>query len=118
MVYNINTLLNKLLKLLGGFFLRTIVSDLVLQVHSFVAEKEREDINKRQQEGIESAKAKGKHLGRPKMELGSLTEDQTAILKTNYEAWKRKEITAVEFMNQLELKKNIFYKIIKEYECK
>ncbi|MEH7743638.1 recombinase family protein [Neobacillus drentensis] len=49
--------------------LGTFVSDLVLQVLSFVAEKEREDINRRQREGIESAKAKGKHLGRPKIEI-------------------------------------------------
>ncbi|MBV7509479.1 recombinase family protein [Bacillus sp. sid0103] len=97
--------------------LGTFVSDLVLQVLSFVAEKEREDINKRQREGIESAKAKGKHLGRPKMNLDSLDEKQKRILRTKYEAWKRSEITAVEFMNQMGLKKNTFYKIMKEYEA-
>jgi DNA invertase Pin-like site-specific DNA recombinase len=96
--------------------LGTFVSDLVLQVLSFVAEKEREDINKRQREGIELAKAKGKHLGRPKMNLDSLDEKQKVILKTKYESWKRNEITAVDFMNQMGLKKNTFYKIIKEYE--
>lgn len=96
--------------------LGTFVSDLVLQVLSFVAEKEREDINKRQREGIDSAKAKGKHLGRPKISLESLNEKQKVILKANYEPWKRKEITAIDFINQLELKKNTFYKIIKEYE--
>ncbi|MDF2790471.1 MAG: bin3, partial [Neobacillus sp.] len=52
--------------------LGTFVSDLILQVFSFVAEKEREDINRRQREGIESAKAKGKHLGRPNINLESL----------------------------------------------
>lgn len=96
--------------------LGTFVSNLVLQVLSFVAEKEREDIIKRQREGIESAKAKGKHLGRPKMNIDTLNEKQKAILKTKYESWKRNEITAVDFMNQMELKKNTFYKIIKEYE--
>lgn len=64
--------------------LGTFVSDLVLQVLSFVAEKEREDINRRQREGIESAKAKGKHLGRPKISLESLNEKQKAILKRHY----------------------------------
>nr|WP_263326065.1 recombinase family protein [Neobacillus sp. Marseille-Q6967] len=97
--------------------LGTFVSDLVLQVLSFVAEKEREDINKRQREGIESAKAKGKHLGRPKISLQLLTDEQKIILKVNYEPWKRKEITSVDFMNKITLKKNTFYKIIKEYEA-
>ncbi|WP_413301951.1 hypothetical protein AA0X95_22820 [Bacillus sp. 1P10SD] len=96
--------------------LGTFISDLILQVLSFVAEKEREDIIKWQREGIESAKAKGKHLGRPKMNLDLLNEKQKAILKTKYESWKGNEITAVDFMNQMELKKNTFYKIIKEYE--
>ncbi|MCM3724278.1 recombinase family protein [Neobacillus cucumis] len=96
--------------------LGTFVSDLVLQVLSFVAEKEREDINRRQREGIESAKAKGKHLGRPKISLESLNEKQKVILKTKYESWKKNEITAVEFMNKMDLKKNTFYKIMKEYE--
>jgi DNA invertase Pin-like site-specific DNA recombinase len=96
--------------------LGTFVSDLVLQVLSFVAEKEREDINRRQREGIESAKAKGKHLGRPKISLESLNEKQKAILKTKYQSWKKNKITAVEFMNKIDLKKNTFYKIMKEYE--
>ncbi|MGG2065507.1 hypothetical protein [Bacillus sp. S14(2024)] len=63
--------------------LKAFVSDLVIQVLSFVAEKEREDNNKRQRAEIESAKAKGKHLGRPKINLESLNEKQKAILKTN-----------------------------------
>jgi DNA invertase Pin-like site-specific DNA recombinase len=96
--------------------LGTFVSDLVLQVLSFVAEKEREDIKRRQREGIESARAKGKYLGRPKISLESLNEKQKAILKTKYESWKKNEITAVEFMNKMDLKKNTFYKIMKEYE--
>ena len=98
--------------------LGTFVSDLVLQVLSFVAEKERDDINRRQREGIEAARAKGKHLGRPRMSLDSLNENQNTFLKANYEAWKSGEITAVDFMNELELKKNTFYKIIKEYGLK
>lgn len=68
--------------------LGTFVSDLVLQVLSIVAEKEREDINKRQREGIDSAKAKGKHLGRPRMNLESLTEQQRIILNTIYDFGK------------------------------
>jgi hypothetical protein len=34
----------------------------------------------------------------------------------NYSMWKNKEITGVQFMEMLELKKNSFYKVVKEYE--
>ena len=42
------------------------ISDLVLQILSFVAENERINIKTRQAEGIRIAKEKGKHLGRPR----------------------------------------------------
>ena len=45
------------------------ISDIVLQILSYVAESERENIKKRQAEGIRIAKEKGKHLGRPKQIL-------------------------------------------------
>lgn len=96
--------------------LGTFVSDLVLQVLSFMAERERENIGKRQAEGIALAKAQGKHLGRPQLNLETISKDQRHTLETNYDSWKRKEITGVQFMELLELKKNSFYKIVKEYE--
>lgn len=45
--------------------LGTFISDLVLQVLSFVAENERENIRQRQREGIAAAKARGVQFGRP-----------------------------------------------------
>jgi DNA invertase Pin-like site-specific DNA recombinase len=45
--------------------LGTFIADLVLQVLSFVAQSERENIKKRQEQGIAAAKAKGVHMGRP-----------------------------------------------------
>jgi DNA invertase Pin-like site-specific DNA recombinase len=98
--------------------LGTFVSDLVLQVLSFVAQQERENIRQRQSEGIAIAKAKGMHLGRPKMNLETLSKEQITILETNYSKWKTKEITGVQFMEMLDLKKNTFYKIIEQYERK
>lgn len=93
------------------------IANLVLSVLSFVAEKERNNINQRQKEGIAIAKAQGKHLGRPKLTLESLSKAQKETLKVNYPKWKvSKEITAVKFMEELNLKKNSFYKIINEYE--
>jgi DNA invertase Pin-like site-specific DNA recombinase len=96
--------------------LGTFVSDLVLQVLAFVSERERENILQRQAEGISVAKAQGKHLGRPKLDLSTLSKEQRKILESNYPKWKSKEVTGVGFMTLLELKKNSFYKIIGEYE--
>lgn len=96
--------------------LGTFVSDLVLQVLAFVSERERENILQRQAEGIAIAKASGKHLGRPNLNLNTLTLEQKKKLEINYPIWKSKEITGVEFMTLLGLKKNSFYKIIGEYE--
>lgn len=91
------------------------VANLVLEVLTFMAQSEREKTLARQAEGIAVAKAKGKHLGRPQLNLNTLTKQQRVDLEANYQAWKVKEITGVKFMEKLGLKKNSFYKIIKEY---
>ncbi|MCK6259508.1 recombinase family protein [Fictibacillus sp. KIGAM418] len=96
--------------------LGTFVSDLVLQVLAFVSERERENFLQRQAEGIAIAKAKGKHLGRPKSNLTTLNKEQLKTLKNNYPKWIKKEIKSVDFMKMLSLKKNTFYKIIKQYK--
>ena len=49
----------------GNDLMRTFIADLVLQILSFVAQSERENIKKRQAEGIAAAKAKGIRFGRP-----------------------------------------------------
>lgn len=96
--------------------LGTFVSELVLQVLSFVAERERVNIRQRQAEGIAVAKAQGKHLGRPQLNLKSLSKHDRQTLENNYQNWKDKKITGVQFADMLQLKKNSFYKIVKEYE--
>ncbi len=45
----------------------TFIADLVLQILSYVAQTERENIRQRQQEGIAAAKLKGVRFGRPKL---------------------------------------------------
>ncbi|WP_311081305.1 hypothetical protein [Paenibacillus polymyxa] len=45
-----------------------------------------------------------------------LTPGQKGILDAEYHRWKNNELSAVEFMQKLGLKKNTFYKIVKEYE--
>ena len=90
--------------LLGSF-----ISDLILQVLAYVGQQETDFRAKRQAEGIAVAKAQGKHLGRPKTELPVEFEEQ-------YQAWKRKEQTAVATMTNLGLTKTTFYKLVKQYE--
>ena len=70
----------------GKDLLGTFISDLVLQILSFVAENEREVIHQRQAEGIAAAKAKGVRFGRPERPL----PDNFAKV---YEDWKEGLIT-------------------------
>jgi len=87
----------------------SFVADLVLQVLSWVAEEERIKIKTRQAEGIASAKAQGKHLGRPKTTI-------TSEFEQAYKQWKAEDITAVEAMKKSNLTKATFYRKVKEYE--
>ena len=80
-----------------------IISDIVLQILSFVAENERENIKKRQAEGIRIAKEKGKHLGRPKLKLPK-------NFKTIANEYKKKEITLAEALSSLKMNRSSFYK--------
>lgn len=96
--------------------MKQAIQKIILTLLTAFAEKERDEIRIRQAEGIAIAKAKGKHLGRPRLNLKSISKEQNQKLKQNYPAWKNKEITGVQFANMLELKKNTFYKILKEYE--
>lgn len=89
--------------------LGTFIADLILQVLSFVAEQERDNIRTRQREGIEIAKAKGKHLGRPKIEVPQ-------EFKQEYTKWKNGEQTAKVTMENLDLKRGKFYMFVREYE--
>lgn len=89
--------------------LGSFVTDLVLQILSWMAEEERTKIRVRQAEGIALAKAQGKHIGRPAMEI---TQEFIDI----YTIWKAGEITAVESMKRLNMPKPSFYRLVKRYE--
>ena len=67
----------------------TLIADIVLQVLSFVAQKERENIRQRQAEGIAAAKARGVKFGRTPARL---PEHFDIFVR----CWKNKEITATE----------------------
>lgn len=91
----------------NGSLDRRFIADLVLQILSYVAEKERRNTRERQRQGIEAAKAKGKRLGRPEIEKPDNWESV-------YKKWNAGEITAVEAMRQTGLKKGKFYSFSKE----
>jgi DNA invertase Pin-like site-specific DNA recombinase len=89
---------------LGNF-----ISDLVLQILSWMAEEERERIKKRQREGIDLAMKNGVHLGRPKTPI---PDEFSAI----YDEWKAGDITGVQATARAGVSKATFYKMVKEYE--
>lgn len=93
-----------------------LMEDQFLSLLSYVADQERKKIHQRQAEGIAVAKSQGKHLGRPQVTLSTLSKQQINLIEETHSKWKSGEITAVMFMEMLELKKNTFYKIMKEYE--
>ncbi|HDX9614515.1 TPA: recombinase family protein [Bacillus toyonensis] len=93
-----------------------LMEDQFLSLLSYVADQERKKIKQRQAEGIEAAKQRGQKLGRPTLELKTLSKEQRKTIEENYSNWKDKVITGVEFMNMIGLKKTNFYKVIKEYE--
>ena len=92
----------------GRNLIGKFISDIVLQILSFVAENERDNIKLRQAEGIRIAKEKGKHLGRPKI-----------ILPNNFKnianKYKNKEITLAEALSSLNMNRSSFYKNLKAY---
>ena len=73
----------------GKDLMGTFLSDIVLQVLSFVAENERINIRQRQAEGIAAAKAKGVKFGRP-------TNPLPENFDNAFKKWKSKEITGSE----------------------
>lgn len=72
----------------GKDLMGTFIADLVLQILSFVAQSERENIRKRQAEGIAAAKARGVRFGRPPRPLPD-NYDRA------YQRWKSGEITGI-----------------------
>jgi DNA invertase Pin-like site-specific DNA recombinase len=89
--------------------LGTFISDLVLQILSWIAEDERDRIRKRRREGIDSALNNGTTFGRPKADI-------TEAFVTAYKQWKAGDITATAAMEQVGMKRTTFYKLVKEYE--
>jgi DNA invertase Pin-like site-specific DNA recombinase len=93
----------------GKDLMGTFLSDIVLQVLSFVAENERANIRQRQAEGIAAAKARGVRFGRP---LKPLPENFHSV----YQEWKRGEISGLAAARACEMPISTFRYRIETYE--
>lgn len=92
----------------GKDLMGTFIADLVLQILSFVAQSERENIKKRQEQGIAAAKAKGVRFGRPEIPVpdnfGKLVKD-----------WEKKKIPFEEVLKLCNMSEATFYRKLREY---
>lgn len=95
----------------GKSLMGTFIADLVLQILSFVAQNERENIRKRQLQGIAAAKAKGVRFGRPEKEIPP--EFMSFIRE-----WEKKKITLAKILNMCQISESTFYRRLREYRIK
>ena len=87
----------------------TATGKLMLTMIGAINEFERQNLLERQKEGIALAKKEGKYKGRKKIDYPENWEEI-------YNQWKNREITGTKAMELLNLKRNTFYKLLKEYE--
>ena len=95
----------------GKDLMGTFIADLVLQILSFVAQSERENIKKRQEQGIAAAKAKGVRFERPEIPLpdnfGKLVKD-----------WEKKRTSFEETLRLCNMSEATFYRKLREYRIR
>ena len=91
----------------GKDLMGTFIADLVLQILSFVAQSERENIKKRQAEGIAAAKARGIKFGRPEKNLPS-------DFKNLVQEWEQKRLPLSEVLEKCKMSEATFYRRIRE----
>lgn len=92
----------------GKDLMGTFIADLVLQILSFVAQSERENIRKRQTEGIAAAKARGVVFGRP---AKTPPDDFAEIVS----AWESGRQTFQEALERCGMSESTFYRRLREY---
>lgn len=83
-----------------------MVNNILIEVLSSIAEQEYHTIHERQRSGIDAAKSRGVHLGRPPLRK---PENWGAVIAE----YKAANITAKDAMTRLNLKKSSFYKLLK-----
>ena len=93
----------------GKDLMGTFLSDIVLQVLSFVAENERTNIRQRQAEGIAAAKARGVKFGRPPLPLPDNFYEV-------HKEWRMKKITLKQAANACNMPVGTFYGKARKFE--
>ena len=89
--------------------LMEMVNNILIEVLATMAETERDNIRKRQREGIDAAHKRGVKFGRPNKKLPD-------SWITDYEDWKEGKVTAVSLMRKYGMSSSTFYKKVKSYE--
>lgn len=89
----------------GQEWVLDMVNNILIEVLSSIAMQERETIRQRQAEGIAAAKAKGKHMGRPKAKKPDNWTEVIAL-------WRNGHITAAEAMRRTGVKRSTFYALL------
>lgn len=87
----------------------TFIADLVLQILSYVAQTERENIRQRQAEGIAAAKARGVRFGREKKPLPEGFRETVV-------RWRQKEMTCQQALERLEVSRSYFFTHVKQLD--
>ncbi len=93
----------------GKDLVGTFLSDIVLQVLSFVAENERVNIRQRQTEGIAAAKKRGVRFGRPPKPLPDNFHDV-------HQRWRAKKITVSQAAAECRMSRSTFHYKARSYE--
>ena len=88
----------------------TFIADLVLQILSFVAHSERDNIRQRQAEGIKAARARGVSFGRP---IKKPPENFPTLIRQ----WERGKLSVKDILEQTGLKEATFYNRLREYRA-
>ena len=86
-----------------------MINNMLIEMYTTFAQVELEKIRTRTKEALAAKKNRGETLGRPRVELPK-------NFKKVYRQYKNRDITGVQAMKLLDLKKTTFYKMIKEYE--
>lgn len=95
----------------GKDLMGTFIADLVLQILSFVADNERTNIRKRQQQGIIAAKARGVRFGRPETPI---PDNFGEIVKK----WEKGYITVDDAIQKCSMSQATFYRRLREYRLR
>lgn len=93
----------------GQGWILDMIQNILIEVLSSTAEQERLAIRKRQKEGLDAARAQGKHLGRPKLKVPENFEEV-------YTRWKAGAITARAAQRETGLSSASFYRLARGKE--